>query len=256
MTLSVPPAVNYQSPLIAVPTRWDQAPIEGSKIIPCEVDWGTMGGTNHCVSFNLQNNATLNFSQIVALSIDNSLCGSDIEFIFPDTTETLFIPAYAPKTIVPVFTNQTQFWLSCSNAQSEDITRFSILNSMPPPVAIPTTQEQNAALQSDVTTASSGSPSSTQIIPIGVNGTIENIFITYNIYANATGGSVSWALVDGNGKTVCKGYNFGNLNNWASGISFSLSDMRIRFQNGLSFNWSSQSVAAGASDINVFYRTP
>jgi hypothetical protein len=253
MALSVPPAVNYQSPLNALPVKWDRTPSEGSKIIPCEVDWGTMGGPNNCVSFNLQNNATLNFSQIVALSIDNSVCGSDIEFIFSDTTETLSIPAYAPKTIVPVFTNQTQFWLSCPSARSEDITRFSILNSMPPPIAVPTTQEQTTASASSIDITVTGS---IQIVATTINGTLENISIDGNLYANATGGEVSWQMVDGNSVVIAQGGQIGNLNSWNYFNALTLNDVRLRFQGGLKFQWTTLHVGAGQYDVNLYYRTP
>ncbi len=253
MTLSVPPAVNYQSPLIAVPTRWDQAPIEGSKIIPCEVDWGTMGGTSNCVSFNLQNNATLNFSQIVALSIDNSACGADIEFIFPDTTETLSIPAYAPKTIVPVFTNQTQFWLSSPNAQSEDITRFAILNSMPPPIAVPTTQEQNSAVNVNVPATAAGDA---VIVASTINGTLENAFIFLFGSGGVTGIS-AWTLKDGNNNIIAGGQLVSVQNGVIAVAVLELTDIRVRFQNGLKINIASATLGAGSIlAVNLYYRTP
>lgn len=249
MTLSVPPAVNYQSPLIAVPTRWDQSPPEGSKIIPCEVDWGAMGGSFNCVSFNLQNNATLNFSQIVALSIDNSACGSDIKFIFPDTSETLAIPAYAPKTIVPVFTNQTQFWLSCPFAQSEDITRFSILNSMTPPIAVPTTQEQTVAVISDIAAATTN----VQLVPTTVNGTLENASISFS--DGGTLGSCSWKLQDGNANALAGG-TVGTVSGAAiTALVYAVTELRVRFQGGIVLVMIDGG-ATGVFDFNLYYRTP
>jgi len=253
MALSVPPAVNYQSPLIAVPTRWDQAPVEGSKIIPCEIDWGTMGGTSNCVSFNLQNNATLNFSQIVALSIDNSACGSDIEFIFPDTSETLSIPAYAPKTICPVFTNQTQFWLSSPNAQSEDITRFSILNSLPPPIAVPTTQEQNTVSINDVIVEPAGSQ---QLIALGINGTIENIDV-FGSMSGTNPWSFAFQLKDGNANVVASGSTQGGGSALFNGTMLNMQDIHVRFQNGLQLVWTETQLTATSNvAVNIYYRTP
>jgi len=253
MTLSVPPSINYQSPLTAVPTKWDRTPSEGSKLIPCEVDWGTMGGPSNCVSFNLQNNATLNFSQIVALSIDNSACGSDIEFIFPDTTETLSIPAYSPKTIVPVFTNQTQFWLSCPNAESEDITRFSILNSLPPPIAVPTTQEQSVASSGSIN-INTGSGNST-LIASTISGTIESIQVEAQIYSSPGVGYVIWILEDGNSNIIARGNEVVNGGQLCF-APFMLSDLRVRFQNGVKFVWTATPPGSAQYNINLYYRTP
>lgn len=253
MALSVPPSKNYQSPLIAVPTKWDQTPVEGSKLIPCEVDWGVMGGPSNCIAFNLQNNATLNFSQIVALSIDNSACGSDIEFIFPDTTETLSIPAYTPKTIVPVFTNQTQFWLSSPNAQSEDVTRFSILNSMPPPIAVPTTQEQNVSVYNNVLIFTTGSQ---QLVASSIDGTLENAFLSY-AGNSGSAGEATWEIIDGNNNVIAGGTILQGAGLVMSPI-FNVNDVRIRFQNGLSLTWTTTGSLSSSSAIgvNLYYRTP
>jgi hypothetical protein len=238
--------------LIAVPTRWDQAPVEGSKLIPVEVDWGTMGGASNCVSFNLQNNATLNFSQIVALSIDNSACGSDIEFVFPDTTETLSIPSYSPKTILPVFTNQTQFWLSCPSAQSEDITRFSILNSMPPPIAVPTTQEQNIA---SVQSIAGDAVAATPIISASVSGTLENVFL--NWYGSGVSASnANWQLIDGSNNVLGSGVQQTISGAKTVNTALILSDVRIRFQNGVSLKVTLAAAAGSLFSANLYYRTP
>lgn len=254
MPFQVPNAVNYPSPLNAVPSRWASDPVEGPKIINCEVDWGAMGGAEKTLNFNLQNNATLNFSQIVALAVDNSECGSDIQFSFPDTETTISIPAYAPYTIVPVFSNQTMFYLSSPNAESEDVTRFGILNSLPPPVAVPTTEEQQFAnsYQADIT--SSGS---LQLIPTSVNGTLENVMIACDIYDTSVGtsGTVVMTLKDGKGNVIARG----SAATFATAANVSLFQgqmLRVRFQNGLVVQWTSVSIVNGALTANAFYRTP
>ena len=107
MPVTVPPAINYPSPLLSQPDRYMQVPPEGARMIPCEIDWGTMGSGGTLItsmSINLQNNSTKTFTQICSLAVDNSACCSDVQFVFPDTAETMTIPAYTPKCIVPVFT--------------------------------------------------------------------------------------------------------------------------------------------------------
>lgn len=259
MGISVLPAVNYQSPLNAIPIRVGTEPKEGRKIIPVEIDWGTMGGPNNTVSLNLQNNATLEFSQIIALSIDNSQCGGDIQFIFPDTSVTLTIPAYSPATIVEVFTNQTQFFVTNLGEQTEDITRFSILNFLPPPIAVPTTQEQNTVNSAGISSAVSGT---TAIVAAGINGSIEGVHINWFTSVNA---SANWSLTDGTGKTLFTGeVAGGNYNNGTIGLAvdqflnvLDIDDVRVRFTNGLNFN-----IVAGTAatiqffNVAILYRTP
>lgn len=252
MPLNVPPAKNYASPLIAVPTRYAETPPEGAQMIPCEVDWGTMGGPNNCVFFNLQNNAVMNFSQMVALSVDNSACGADIVFIFPDTTETLAIPAYSPKVICEIFTNQTQFYLSAPNAASEDITRFSIQNTLPPPIAVPTSQEQ--------TTAAAGAEYSetgiTEIVAPGISGTIESLSV-YGYSAGTSNATLVFDIEDGSTPPVkvFQGTTVSSANIFTFPI-VELSDLRVRFQNGLKINVTSLTGNGVGLVANVYYRTP
>lgn len=252
MALVVPPAVNYQSPLVAVPTRWqNKNPAEGPKMIPCEIDWGQMGGPNNSVFFNLQNNATLNFSQITAIAVDNSACGGDVQFAFPDTTETVTIPAYSPKIIVPVFTNQTQFYVLGIGVQATDVTRFSIQNVVPPPIAVPVTEEQNTAVFNNITTQITA-PGTLQLVPAGVNGTVETVFAT----VNAGGGILIFTLQDGSGKIIAGGQTTGVAGSSTFTV-LDLQEIRVRFQNGLRFISSVATISAGgAASINVYYRTP
>lgn len=254
MGIIIPVATNYQSPLTAVPTRWqNESPPEGPSMIPCEIDWGSMGGTAKCVYINVQNNTYANFSQIVALSVDNSNCGADVEFVFPDTAETITIPAYSPKVVVPVFTNQVQFYVSAPNAASEDITRFSIHNVLPPPIALPTTQEQNAAVFNNIT-AQVTAPGTLQLVPASISGTLETLFATVN--AGATAGILIFTLQDGN-STVIAGGQTTALSGGSSVIVLDLQQIRVRFQSGIKFVSSSATLSSGsACSINLYYRTP
>lgn len=258
MPFQVPEAVNYPSPLNAVPTRWGNDPNEGPKIINCEVDWGTMGGTSKTVAFNLQNNATLNFSQIVALAVDNSGCGSDLQFSFPDTETTISIPAYAPYTVIPVFTNQTQFYLQSPNSESEDVTRFAILNSLPPPIAVPTTQEQSVASSDAFDATTSGTR---QLVATGISGTLEAMDIEG--FIGSTGSNAATTTIqlkDGLGNVVHSftGGTYSNsLNGSFSNISVArLTDLRVRFQSGLVLSWTNVTTNTMFLASNLYYRTP
>lgn len=259
MPFQVPNAVNYPSPLNAVPSRWASDPVEGPKIVNCEVDWGTMGGAAKTLNFNLQNNATLNFSQIVALAIDNSGCGADLQFSFPDTETTISIPAYAPYTIVPVFSNQTMFYLSSPNAKAEDVTRFGILNSLPPPVAVPTSQEQNTSNNNAINGGANGT---TNLITAGISGTVENVSIGWWSGSLA---SSTWMLKDGDGNILASGQGVGGNSDPTAGMGGSgfvnllnFENVHLRFNNGLDFIVSGSS-GGGVQQTyvaNILYRTP
>ncbi len=148
MPISIPPAIKYPNPLASLPDYWqqDRPPVEGPRQIPVEILWGTMGGSGSqkCIAFNGygggQGSANA-FSRINALSVDNSACGCDVQFIFTDTSQTITIPAYSPYIVIPVFTNRVDFYvLTKGTVLSDDQTRFSVHNTLPPPIAVPTTQ--------------------------------------------------------------------------------------------------------------------
>jgi hypothetical protein len=256
MPVIVPPAVNYQSPQVAVPIKVGQEPTEGRKLINYEVTWASMGGASNCVAINLSNNAALNFSQIIAISIDNSACGGDVQFAFPDTEETTVIPAYTPKTIIEVFTNATQFYLIGEGVATEDITRFSILNFLPPPISVPTTEEQNTASVSPIviTTPTSGS---TQIIATNVNGTLEAAYVYAQLSA-PTGNNcnLSWTLQDGTGKVIAQGVDDRGAGSNPVDVLFDGNPLRVRFSGGVVFNWTASGQGGGNAYVNLYYRTP
>jgi hypothetical protein len=128
MPLAPPANVNYPSSVYAMPCGNQDIPVEGPLQVWAEVLWGTMGGAGKAVSFNLQNQQVLNFSQISTLAIDNSLCTVPISFYFPDNDELLTIAANVKRAIVPVFSNALQFVLAAPTSLSTDITRFRAIN--------------------------------------------------------------------------------------------------------------------------------
>ena len=253
---TVPNAVNYSSPLNAVPLDWTSSPVEGPKGIQCSIAWGTQGGPNNAVYVNCQNNATLNFSKIRALIIDNSRCGADVEFIFPDTETTVSVPAYTPYAIIPIFTNQTQFYSSCPNAQSEDITNFTILNTAPPPVAVPTTQEQNFYSIGNLNVASASG--SLQVVSTDISGTLEGISISgWGQAASGVGAATQFTIKDGDGNSLWEGLMYVAGNGFNNIVLTNLTDIRLRFQKGLEVSWvTSGGPPSMTMAVNLYYRTP
>jgi hypothetical protein len=251
MPIVLPPSVNYPSPLNSIVCRWDNEPSEGNRFIPCEVDWATMGGADNAVSMQLYGNAAQTLSQILALSVDNSGCGADVQFVFPDTSQVYTIPAYEPACVLPVFTNALSFYVICPNAATEDVTRFSVHNSLPPPSSLSVSKEQNIATSG---TIASNVATSTQVIPLGVNGTIEALSITAQLNGSSNA-ATEVQLIDGNNIPVWTGQVSSNNSVNVNLTLANLSDLSVRFNGGLTFKVST-AIAAGAFAVNVYYRTP
>lgn len=182
MSLVIPASKNYQSPLIATVSRIGRVPPDGPRQVSLEFDWLAMGLTTGAgptsvtaLQVNMSNNATLKFSQIVALKVDNSQCGADVEIIFTDTQDTITIPAYSPNSIFPVFTDSTQFFAVATGALAPDVTRIQALNFMPPPVSLESNDEQ-------LTSATAGGflsgTSPYQLLPASLSGTLKGFFLS------------------------------------------------------------------------------
>lgn len=252
MSFAIPPARNYASPLVAVPTNYADSPTEGPHLINCEILWGTMStAADRCVNINLQNNAPMNFSQISALSVDNSQCSTDIVFVFPDTGETTTFPAYSPKTIIEVFTHQTQFFVVAPGALATDVSRFSIHNTVPPPIAVPISVEQQVAAANNIT---ADGVTSAQLIPVTTNGTIEAISISRTgPIANA--GNQQFVLLDGTNSVVAVGTFSTPADVGVNVLLLNLADIHVRFSGGLVFTQSGSNIG-GFYAVNIYYRNP
>lgn len=180
MPLLIPQSVNYPSPLVAVPSLSQDEPMEGRKQVPVEILWGTMGGASKTVAFNLQNNATLNITQISSLKVDNSQSAADVQFIFPDTSDTITIPAGSPVVVVPVFSNSVLFYVTAPNSLIGDVTRCQLLNYAVNPVDVPTTVERQASSSSPgvITQATN---TTIPLIAAGINGTLQDIELWFAV---------------------------------------------------------------------------
>lgn len=246
MPITIPEFVQFQAPLFPLRGLWNSAPQEGDRFVNAEIDWGSPGlfGVS-CVQFQLSGNSPLAFSQIVALSVDNSRCGSDVDFIFPDSGFILTVPAFN-QGIYPVFTNALMFYVNSPLAELGDITIAQILNSMPPPVAIQPSREQQQASVGAINPVTG----TTQIIPPGTAGTLNAFSIAYGNLAPATGGSAGLELL---GPSLL----------WAGFIStaptegqFTMSGLDVRFSNGVQLAVNSSSLTAGYLTVNLYYSVP
>lgn len=249
-------ATNYPSPLKALASPFGKEPNEGRYQIPVEIDWGVMGGANFTVSMNLQNSAdTKAITQICALHVDNSACGADVQFVFTDTSETITIPAYTAYALVPVFSRSLQFFvvagINSEVVESNDVTRFTMFNFVPPPVVVTETVEQSIA---SVTGIDMGTASTT-LVPSTVNGTLEGGMITLGLAASNTG-SGTWALEDGTGKIIAQGLIQVSSGSKINLVLWEQNGINVRFTNGLKMVCTQSAVIGGTISASLYYRTP
>lgn len=246
MSLTLPPAKNYQSQLIAVPSRLLTAPPDGPRSVAMEFDWTTMGtttvGTNGAATqtaiyVNMGMNANLPFSQLVSLKVDNSLCGCDVEFVFTDTGETVVVPAFTPNAIFPVFTDQKQFYaIALGTPLANDVTRVQALNFVPPPVTLEPSQEQNFALTAGM--AIGNATTNLALVPAGVNGTLKILQLNYTSSGPPAAPSQGAIQVrDGAGNYLVNSLNVIGGQATPGQVILDLENANWRFSNGITMFW-------------------
>ena len=245
MPLNIPAFDQYQQPMIPLRGLWNCAPPEGDKYVNAEIDWLVTTRSN-AVQFSLSGNSPVSLSQIAALGVDNSRSGADVAFIFPDSGWELVVPAHN-QLISPVFTNALMFYASAPSAITGDVTVFQVFNSVPPPVPIAPSVAQNHGGIAGLTLANG----TTQIVPPGVNGTLNTIAINVDV---AAGGICQLNLIDGGSHIlwVCSP-------NAAAGGStqiYNLTGLAIRFISGMSFQIVNSTFATGSVFGSVYYSTP
>ncbi len=199
------------------------------------------------MQFSLSGNSPVALSQIVALSVDNGRCGVDVDFVFPDSGFVLTVAAHN-QGVFPVFTNALMFYATGAGAAAGDITIVQILNSMPPPIPIAPTEAQNHVSALGIAPANG----TTQIIPAGINGTLNSLQITAAGLTPIGNGVLS--LIDGHGTVV-----FATVMSVAvAGTSqpFNSQGMDVRFVGGLQCVISSSVFTGNTIVINAYYTTP
>lgn len=250
MPLTIPEFVQFQAPLFPLRGLWNTPPAEGDRFVNAEIDWGTPGMLGvSCIQFLLSGNSPVAFSQIVAMSVDNTRCGSDVDFIFPDSGFILTVPGNN-QGVYPVFTNALMFYANAPLAALGDVTICQILNSMPPPVAIQPAETQSQASAPGINLATNAT---TVIVPPPISGTIQafTLVITSN---EAADGAAEFRLIDGTGRVL-----YQQTIAVPAGIftvTVPVSGIRVRFTQGLSAVVSLSSITAGNVAVNLYYSVP
>lgn len=247
MPIVIPPFVQYQTPLFPLRGLWNSTPPEGDRFVTAQVLWGVTTGAGNAVQFDLSGNSPVAFSQIAAFAVDNSHCGSDVQFLFPDSGFTLEVPAYN-QGLYPVFTNALMFYASAASGAPGDQTTFQVLNSVPPPIAVQPSEEQSHAVVSGIVMTNG----TTQLIPATINGTVQGYDLDF---ATPTAGAAAVLLQDGKGNVLWA--RFLQFTTTELALSSSLSGLRLRFFNGLSLVIQNSTLPAGSSaNCNIYYAIP
>lgn len=230
---------------------WNSAPAEGDRFVNAELDW-LSSPPGSAVQFQLAGSSPVAISQIVALAVDNAASGADVQFIFPDSGFVLSVPART-SGIFPVFTNALMFYAAAPSAILGDKTVFQAFNSMPPPVPVPASLAQNAVTVTGIAMVAG----TTQVIPTGVNGTLNTLSVSANPVGGAAAAELEITLIDGGGKIVWAG-NMGVPPNGNTNPTYDLTNLSLRFTNGLSALISNVSgvFSSGFIVVNAFYSKP
>jgi len=265
MPLLIPPAANYPSPLVAIPSTMQDEPREGRKQIPIEIGWGMTAAilANKCVDVNFQANTSLEISQISSLKVDNSNCAADVVFIFPDTSETVTVPAGAPYVLVPVFSNSKQFFVSSPSSRATDTTRIQAINYLTHPADIP--QSQMAQVANSGGNIVSGGTTVIQLIPATISGTLESLQMSMSTAtALAAAQQFICSALDGTGVlgfspgVLVDQWNIGFPVGFAGPLTeiFDFPDLNWRFTNGLKVQITGAFAQAMICNTFASYRIP
>lgn len=246
MSQTIPAFVQYQAPMFPLRGLWNHAPAEGDYFVNVVLDWAAFDAS--AVQFMLAGNSPVSISQIVALSVDNSRCGADVDFLFPDSGFVLSVPAYN-SGVYPVFTNALMFYAVASQpAGSAGLTVFQILNSMPPPLSIAPSSIQNSVTETG--------------IPLHTTGNTYVTLLGPAVSGRMTGFNINWGGSTDNLPTSNVDFVDGLSNIlWAGTINNSpgqmtVSGMNVRFSNGLQFGLLGSDYSTGEIFVTVFYTSP
>lgn len=246
MPLTVPPFSQFQGVLFPLRGLWNKAPAEGDRFINAEIDWATQN--TQAVQFSLSGNSPVALSQIVALYVDNRRCGVDCDFLFPDSGFLLTVPGRA-QGLFPVLTNALMFYAIATGAGAADVTILQILNSLPPPIPLIPTSQQNTGAITGITVANG----TTQIVPATVSGSLNTISLSLDLLGGASGGSLNIALQDGTGVVLWENY-YNVAANQILAVPVNLGGLNIRFLNGIRLVQSGLSgTLTGTIAANVYY---
>lgn len=250
MPLIIPAFQQYTAPMIPLRGLWNRPPPEGDMFVNAEIDWGLpgMGGPTNCLQFALSGNSPVALSQIIALSVDNSRCASDCQFIFPDSGFVLDVPAYN-QGVYPVFTNALTFYTLAQLAAAGDVTVFQILNSMPPPVPIQPSVIQQHFGASTVSLVNG----TTVLLPAPTSGTLES-FSLYFVLGSA--GSANVSLTDGSSTLWIANIQSGATTGLPVTQTINVGPIAKRFVGGLNFVITGSGFTSSNVSVNLYYSLP
>lgn len=252
MPFTIPkPIKTLTAPLAAAASRAYSDPKEGKLVIPIELDWDGAGST---FEINVQGRTTQPFSQIIMLDVDNTQSGADVTFFFPDTSDTLLVPAYSAG-LFPVFTNGLLMYAAAPAALATDVARLRVLNYMQAPVDNPAPEFHQVTVSSGIAPATG----TTNVIAAGISGTLAG----YSVSIGGVNGAVVLAelfeIVDHSTTAVIDAAEVlvavsATLNQ----ILISAQNVAIRFKSGIDFvqNITSGAWSGGAIAVTLRYRTP
>lgn len=254
MPISIPAFVQYQSPIVPLRGLWNHAPPEGDQFVNCEIDW-LVSPPGSAVAFSLSGNSPVAISQIVAISVDNTRCGADLAFIFPDSGFILDISA-GSDGIYPVFTNALTFYVSGASGPGVaigDRTVFQILNSMPPPVPLPIGAHQTVNSLGGANIAVNGS---NVIAGSPTSGTLKGITGSVVAIGGAATGAVILVMQDGAG-AILWASSFGAGASQVANVPISVTGLNRRFSNGINLVVSGSTLGPGSvATLNVYFTQP
>jgi hypothetical protein len=251
MPLVIPPFTQFQGTLFPLRGLWFTAPAEGDRFITAEIDWGTYP-PGQAVQFQLSGNSPVALTQIIALTVDNAGCGSDIQFVFADSGFVLQVPA-ACSGVYPVFTNGLNFYVVALNAAPNDVTNIHVHNSLPPPIPIQISRQQNIASVGGIALTT---PGSTQIVDPSVNGTLNSMSLIVSAFGLTGANSIAQLTLSDSRGVLWTGSVTGPADSSAN-VVLSLPDTSIRFFGGLSLRVEAgTNFTAGDAIINVYYTVP
>jgi hypothetical protein len=245
----IPPFSQYQAPLFPLRGLWNAPPVEGDMFVAAEIDWGTYP-PGQAVQLALSGNSPVAMSQIVALSVDNSRCGTDIRFVFPDSGFTLVVPAH-DSGVYPVFSNALSFYVVALAAGGSDVTSLNVHNSMPPSIAV-----QRSTLQNSV--AVLGIPTSngqTTLVAPPRSGTLNGLSIVIDYNVTAAGERMQLTVYDGTA-AILWNTTFASAIDTVGVQPYSIGGLAARFVNGLFFGVAASTVLATDISVNAYYSSP
>ncbi len=249
--ISIPPNVNYRSPLISTRARWREKPAEGDRCISAAIQWTTDGGPGNAVGIDCAQGSPVAFSQICALYVDNLNSDSNVNFIFIDTQFELTVPARS-EGLFPVQTGGLSFVVVGINPGPTDVVYFQIYNSLPPPVAI-----QSNVFQSFTGTGVLGLTSSSNVFT-AASGVLQGAMIVANGVLGGAGAGTDLIVIEDatSGRSlVATAFTEQAAGFTSSAILASVTGLNIPF-NGLNLNQvvSGTAFVSGNLIANIYYR--